>query len=53
LTGEKTHLGLLRGKDFGVRIASAYLLGMIGAVDVDSIEEIIKAAESTEPRSTL
>ncbi|HWO29881.1 MAG TPA: hypothetical protein VNO32_13895 [Candidatus Acidoferrum sp.] len=44
--GRETYLGILEGDNSGVKIAAAYLLGLIGASDFDTLEENIKSAES-------
>jgi hypothetical protein len=41
--GRETYLGILEGDNSGVKIAAAYLLGLIGASDFDTLEEIIKS----------
>jgi hypothetical protein len=43
--GREIYVGLLQKGDSGARIASAFLLGLIGASDFDTLEEIIKAGE--------
>jgi hypothetical protein len=43
--GREVYLGILEGDNSGVKIAAAYLLGLIGASDFDTLEEIIKSAE--------
>jgi hypothetical protein len=43
--GRETYLGILEGDNLRVKIAPAYLLGLIGASDFDTLEEIIKSAE--------
>lgn len=43
--GRNVYSRLLQDGDLGARIASAYLLGLIGASDIDTLEEVIKAPE--------
>ena len=43
--GREIYLGLLQVGDLGARIAAAYLLGLIGASDIDTLEEVIKSPE--------
>jgi hypothetical protein len=45
--GKEQYVRLLTEADPGTRIAAAYLLGVIGAIDVDTLEEITRAAESS------
>jgi hypothetical protein len=40
--GRETYLVILAGDNSGVKVAAAYLLGLIGASDFDTLEEIIK-----------
>ena len=42
--GKNIYLQLLQDADPGSRIAAAYLLGVIRATDLDTLEEIINAA---------
>jgi len=43
--GRDVYSGLLQGGDLGARIAAAYLLGLIGASDIDTLEGVMKAPE--------
>jgi hypothetical protein len=40
--GREIYFALLRSKEVGTQIAAAYLLGLIGASDIDTFEEIIR-----------
>jgi hypothetical protein len=41
--GRETYLGTLEGDNSGVKIVAAYLLGLIGVSDFDTLEEIIQS----------
>jgi len=45
MAGKDTYVQLLQGQHAGTRIAVAYLLGIIGAADFDTLEEVMKAAQ--------
>jgi hypothetical protein len=42
--GKDSYLQLLQDPDPGSKIASAYLLGIIGASDFDTLQQVLKAA---------
>ena len=44
--GKEQYLSLLNKADTRTRIAAAYLLGLVGADDIDTLEDIARAAES-------
>lgn len=46
IEGRDQYLSLLKQGDPGTKVAAAYLLGVIGAVDIDALEAITEAAES-------
>lgn len=43
--GRESYLGMLEGDNSGLKTAAAYLFGLIGASDFDTLEKIIKTAE--------
>lgn len=45
LAGREVYFGLLRSEEVATQIAAAYLLGLIGASDIDTLEEITKTDE--------
>ena len=44
--GKEQYLSLLNKADTRTRIAAAYLLGLVGPDDIDTLEDIARAAES-------